>query len=298
MITVRGALPEEYSAAIFFDNDPKKIHNVAEKCPVIQGQRVPETASEIHPLPLNFPPLKTIVTAAGGEDRSPEETALRLARGQREDNKYVKYLRAMYVTTDYYDPVSGINPVVHRPIIEEWLHSLESPNTSVVLIDWDRTMTVIEGYYNSDYDIYKNDPRFRVLFSTFTKEEFYEDILRYLLGGDERLAALRSIFSIIGDLNIHICILTNNGSCPNQQFKDLIDKLMPPSVENLFIACSKPAPFNGHKGNKLKSIEQFRTLCNVVAGGGYRSHKHKKSRKRKTRIKHKHRRTRGRFNKN
>ena len=280
MITVRGALPEEYSAAIFFDNDPNKIQNVADKCPYIQGQHVPETAYEIHPLPLNFPPLKTIVNAAGGED-----------------NKYLKYLRAMYVTTDYYDPVSGINPVVHRPIIEEWLHSLESPNTSVVLIDWDRTMTVIEGYYNSEYDTYKNDPRFRVLFSTFTKEELYEDILRYLLGGDERLAALRSIFSIIGDLNIHICILTNNGSCSNQQFKDLIDKLMPPSVENLFIACSKPSPFYGHKGNKLKSIEQFRTLCNAI-GGGYRSHKLKKSKKRKTKIKHRHRRTRGRFNKN
>lgn len=272
MITVRGALPEEYSAAIFFDNDPNKIQNVAEKCPAIQGQSVPETAYEIHPLPLNFPPLKTIVTDAGGED-----------------NKYLKYLRAMYVTTDYYDPVSGINPIVHRPIIEEWLYSLESPDTSIVLIDWDRTMTVIEGFYNFDYDRFKNYPNFRQLFRTFTKDEFYEDILRYLLGGDARLAALRAIFSIIGDLKIHIGILTNNGSCPTQQFKDLINKLIPPSVENLFIACSKPAPFNGHKGNKLKSIEQFRTLCNPVLEGGrrYRSYKHKKqSRKGKAKIRH------------
>ena len=147
-------------------------------------------------------------------------------------------------------------------------------------------MTVIEGFYNSDYDTYKNDPRLRVLFSTFTKDEFYEDILRYLLGGDDRLRRLRDIFSIIGDLKIHICILTNNGSCPTQQFKDLINKLIPPSVENVFIACSKPGPFYGHKGNKLKSIEQFRSLCSPVVRGGSRSYRHnKKSRKGKAKSK-------------
>ncbi len=251
MITVRGGEIPEYTAAIFFDNDRNKIVNVADKCPAIRGQAVPETAYEIHGSPLNFPPLKNIINAAGGEN-----------------NSYVKFLRKNLVTYDYYDPVSGLNPVVHRPIIEEWLHSLEVPASSVFIIDWDRTMTVIEGVYNCDYDIFKTDPRTRELFATFTKEQLYEDILRYLLGGDERLAGLRSIFSILGDLKIHICILTNNGSCNSNFFKELVNRLMPESVENLFIACSKLAPFYGHKGNKLKSIVSFRTLCNAMGGGG------------------------------
>ncbi len=250
MITVRGVEVPEYSAAIFFDNDRNKIANVADKCPAIRGHAVPETAYEIHGSPLNFPPLKNIINAAGGEN-----------------NSYVKFLRKNLVTYDYYDPISGINPVVHRPVIEEWLHTLEMPATSIIIIDWDRTMTIIEGFYNCDYDIFKNDPRTRELFATFTKEQLYEDMLRYLLGGDERLVGLRSIFSIIGDLKIHICILTNNGSCSSNLFKELVNQLMPESVENLFIACSKPAPFYGHKGNKLKSIAPFRRLCNVMGGG-------------------------------
>lgn len=257
MITVRGSSPMDpgkYTSAIFFDNDHKKIKNIENICPLITRHLVNESEGELRPIKFNKEPIKSIIASAGGIE-----------------NTYYDYLLSSRIDEDYYDPISGINPDIHGPLVKEWMASLEVPEDSIVLFDWDRTITVFEGFY---FPPSLND--------TDEDEEFVEDCLRYIMGGDERLAAFRDLCSEIGFAGVSIGILTNNGNCNKDFFKALVEQLIPDDVENLFIICSRPEPFFGHKGFKLQSIDHFSDICNAEnnnMSGGLRRRRQRRSRK-------------------
>ncbi len=279
MIAIRGEPPEKYTSAIFFDNDIDMINKVKASCPTITSHAVPETAYNINPIKMHIEPLKSVIAGAGGEA-----------------NIYIKHLRSSNVQEDYLDPVSGFSDTVHGPLLDAWIGGLEDPESSIVLFDWDRTITVFEGsYYPSNWAEYIIKPHLRALLRGVSEEDFAEQALRYLMGGDERLAAFRERMRDLATRNIHIGVLTNSTMCGKDTFTTLVDILMPPEVNNVFILCSRPAPFNRNKGEKLKSIENFLNLCPAIAGGRRRAIKRRKSRKAIHRAK---RRTNRRLRKN
>lgn len=276
MINLRGSTPlppGKYTSAIFFDNDADKIENVDEICPSITGHLIPETEYPYPPTKFTDEPLKSVIQAAGSHR-----------------NTYVKYLNASNINEDYYDQLSGFDSDVHGPLLNSWLDGLEVPEDAIVLFDWDRTITKFEGfYYPPIFRELSQNPRARHFLRGVTEELFIEDALRYLLGGDERLTAFRDICQKIGERGVTIGILTNSGSCTTDYFKLFVDLLIPSEVDNLFILCSRPAPFRGNKGLKLKSIEHFSQLCPAFGGGYKRRRKTKRHLRLKRRSKRKSR---------
>ena len=279
MITLRGSqLPddEKYVAAIFFDNDQNKINNVSEICPQIDAIHVPETAYQVTPKSFDSPEMQGLIEQAGGDD-----------------NIYIHLLKNAGYSSDSYDFISGFSPEVHGPMLASWIGQRNDPTKSIILLDWDRTITVIEGFIQFDYEKYAD-------YSGMRKREYYNDFLRYLCGGDLRLYRLRELLDFAGERGIDVCVLTNNSACNNNVFSELVDTLVPNSVENLFLACSIYPPFNGNKGQKLKSMSVFSELCKPKMKGGNRHRRRQRTRKGRL----SHRRTsskrgrRGRFNKN
>ena len=215
--------------------------------------------------------MKTIIEAAGSYD----------------DNIYIHLLHKFGYGDDSFDPISGINPRTHGSQLKQWIDSRNDPTKSIILLDWDRTITVIEGFIAFDYEKYAE-------YSQMQRSEYYNDFLRYLCGGDLRLFHIRELLDYAGERNIDVCILTNNNACDSDIFLELVNTLVPHSVENLFVACSLYEPFNGHKGLKLKSIEAFSDLCIMGQRAGFR----RRSRRLRQRHGRKSRTKRGRFNKN
>ena len=96
-----------------------------------------------------------------------------------------------------------------------------SNNLKVVIFDWDRTLTSVEGWYP---DFFKD------LYSNYTtdiddpsdlpepNDEFYEttykkavaDTAQYLFGGANRERTLKNMFSFLHANNISVFIITNN----------------------------------------------------------------------------------------
>ncbi len=266
MITLRGSpLPddEKYVAGIFFDNDKNKIINVSEICPGISTIHVPETAYHVTPKSFDSPEMQELMEQAGGDD-----------------NIYIHLLKNAGYTSDSYDFISGFSPEVHGPTLASWIGQRNDPTKSIILLDWDRTITVIEGFMQFDYEKYSE-------YSGLRKRDYYNDFLRYLCGGDTRLYRFRELLDFAGERGIDVCILTNNSACNSDVFSELVDTLVPSSVENLFIACSIYAPFNGNKGQKLKSMPQFSDLCKPEINGGFKRRRRLRSRK----LSKRHRRT-------
>ncbi len=295
MQTVRGSAPvdpSKYKHAMFFDNDHAKIENITQYCPTIETQKVPETATKIPFMSLTTSPLKELKDSVGGYA-----------------NIYVKILQYLSNNEDMFDPISGINIEEQKPIIEEWIDSIEKPEEAIILFDWDRTITLFEGVFlPKKFEDLMTGPITRPLVTGITETQFLEDALRYLLGGDARLAAFRELSEKIGKAGVSIGILTNSGSCGWTIYTNLVNQLFPPEVNNLFIICSRPPPASGHKGKKLRSQPEFSVLCaapSAAAGGSappfvgepWGGGSRRRSRRRTGRRLRKRTR-RGRFNKN
>ena len=261
MYVLRGALlpdEEKYIAAIFFDNDQNKIINVSDTCPHIFTTHVPETAYHVSQKSFDSPEMQKLMEAAGGDD-----------------NIYIHLLKNAGYNSDSYDFISGFSPEVHGPMLASWIGQRKDPTKSIILLDWDRTITVIEGFIEFDYEKFAD-------YSGMRKRDYYNDFLRYLCGGDERLYRLRELLDYAGERGIDVAVLTNNSACNGRVFAELVDTLVPNSVENLFLACSIYPPFNGNKGLKLKSMPQFSELCKHNMSGGSTTRKRRRSQKRRS----------------
>jgi hypothetical protein len=255
LVPVRGEpLPtDQYKAAIFFDNDHKKIDQVAAACSLIRGVTVPETSIKSSQLAVKYTdePLRTIISESGGED-----------------NIYIKVANANGQVDELYDPVSGIN-AEHIGQLTSWLSETAAEGSRAVLLDWDRTITKVEGvllpkYIMPDVSI---GSMFQQVIATGgsigakTETDLIEDMLKIICGGPARLAMLRDMCDRIKDSGAHLIILTNNDSCITKSFKQLVDGLVPKPGPPTFLACSKFAPFYGDKGARLRSNSIFHFVC-------------------------------------
>lgn len=162
-----------------------------------------------------------------------------------ETNQYTnKY--AEYVSTprrgEFYMPTEAITGIGKEIVInEEGDESMEAfanntafiytfivdnsipNNLKVVIFDWDRTLTSVEGWYPDFFkDIYPNYttdncdlPEPTTEFDEIIFKKAVADTAQYLFGGAERERTLKNIFSFLHANNISVFIITNNTTASN-----------------------------------------------------------------------------------
>ncbi len=174
-------------------------------------------------------------------------------------NIYAKYVYKFM--GEHIMPCVGITDD-HINNIIEW--SYNNNVDKYIFFDWDRTITVVEGIII---------PKLPSTYSTYGID--IEDVLNYLLGGNERKENLKNMFNILGNNNVKIYIITNNDSAlkinDNKKSKrinfiNLIKQLIPTFTDNNLI-CSfnhKTVNLSGKlKSNKAKALNQNRHRDNL-----------------------------------
>jgi len=257
----RGEEPK-FGAAIFFDNDRHRIAEVREFCENIRLVPIDEMA-ELHAYPFADGILEDYIDTL-------------------DYNVYLEAIQHLGVVSDMLDPLSGIEDE-HIATFDAWLEETKTVPNRAALFDWDRTITVIEGFYPenlADIVKWRNE-------NEVSLKDWREDTLIYLCGGNERLTKLRAMFARAHAAGVKNIVLTNNGMCTSSIFTDLAQHLFHPVPVDAI--CGKL--YNLHKGQALRAHPQFTELC-AVRGGRSRKCGRSKSRRHAVR---KERRTRKRL---
>jgi hypothetical protein len=257
-----------YEAAIFFDNDTNNFYEpkkgVCEVCPNDDKMRcIPINETEnIQKCKWDEEPLKSYIKQFGNE------------------NIYLNALRILY-DSDKFDVVSGIQDY-EISTLNDWIEETESlGDRRAAIFDWDRTLTMFEGLVLGRGSVRKLLETFIKMtplkskkhdsLQDFTKEITSEDILLYLLGGEERLAKIREIFQNCYTNQISIYILTNNGLAKdNDSYREILAKLFDGIPYTLIWSGDGQG-----KGIHLKKIAKFKKICGIVSdtAGGKRKTK-------------------------
>jgi hypothetical protein len=223
-------------------------------------------------------------------------------------NTYCQALRYIGQTEDHYDKNAGIkywDPVLEA--VETLQAEHPDPDEIIyVLLDWDRTITTFEGYYPVEDLISKIEEKNTTSDSKFPidRKQLYEDQLRYLLGGWTSLSRARRCLKILATEypNVHVWILTNNGSCDDPRRPD--DRSFRNMVAALSLHINRVVGaawlYAGNKTRALTSeLVKSRSEGGVTGGvtGGGNSSASSSGGSRKTRKRHGpgHSRTRGRY---
>lgn len=224
------AAPAKYEAAIFFDNDKSQRLNVSIIC--LRNMQIVEINETYGPPELKFDtdPLKSYIESLG-------------------TNHYVNMLRWGAIEKDAYDPVSGIQET-HMEAGRGWLAETAGKRRAA-LFDWDRTITVFEGYISTkDAHMYIE---WGIINGLFTRDQYLEDMLVYLCGGTARINALRLFIAALANAGVDIYVLTNNTGCGNDHYNEMVSALFGDLPHN--IICGKDYRFN--KGIAIARMPRF-----------------------------------------
>jgi hypothetical protein len=248
-----------YDTAIFFDNDADHIKDVYDAC--VHDSMV---AVKVTDAPRGYRLREQTMDSPLMDEYILDNIA--------PDNTYVEYLRKHGGKMEY-DPFSGFNVSGEKDSdmykLTQWIMKTRpsrntvprgrSPSTErssvdgrgrrCVILDWDRTITVMEGLILPDGGSLASmkgvDP---------------EDILLYLCGGYERLRSLRSIFRTLKRHGIDLMILTNNPLGITPAFMELAHALT--QGWKIEIGASYYPPWDGNKAMYLKADDRFsQVLC-------------------------------------
>jgi hypothetical protein len=230
---------------IFFDNDEEKVGQFRGK-PGIIAVKISETYGPV-----------------GESDPKSYYFFQELLKNK---NTYLAFLRSGK-WRDSFDGESGIHSIRPNPDgpprIPDSIYGFNEdliaphPELKYFVFDWDRTLTLFEGvvmtpsttfdpskggYLKSMRDSFGGSPSIQAKIDDLSPVT-PEDMLLYLFGGSARLEAIRGWMRSLKTGDRQIIILTNNGSCGNKGFTELVDAFMP----GCKIVCSRVAPFYGDK---------------------------------------------------
>ena len=132
------------------------------------------------------------------------------------------------------------------------IHKITKRKASVVIFDWDLTLSVCNGIYTPGLS-FANDN----IFPDITKMNYtFEEMAHFYAGSLERLDAIKKMFKTLRDKGTKIFILTNNGwgNKPNDfiKFLNIYDPLLV-SDEIIYGNHDKINVINKHPFYKLKS---------------------------------------------
>lgn len=231
-----AAAAPRYSRALFVDNDATQVQLVKESLPRIDVIRIPESET-VMPTPMSEIQRRFDIP---------------------ETNKYIERAHRIYKNPDHLlDPVSGIQDS-HIALIDAWLATVR--DHSALLMDWDRTLSMFEGYFGDDEgEIIGN------------RVAYYEDLLVFLLGGAKRLTAIRDMIARAHAKHVDLYVVTNNGGCddPGSGFNHFVAQLFHPIRMPYILICGRY--FDYHKGKALESDPRFAQLKMASSGGGART---------------------------
>ena len=263
-----------FQAAIFMDNSNRCINDVRAYCPTIELVQIPESMAGSPNVPINDLLMQQYIATA-----------------HLEHNSYLRFMNIVGINDHGYDPISGIREP-HIEAFDRWEAATRElgPNRALIL-DWDRTITIIEGVvlprvpnmaFSQILEYLGNPPG--VLPVTAV------DTLMFMCGGGERLNMLVRWLSRVAELGIHIMILTNSPA-PVQSarmYYELISTLVQGYPNCSIMHSGQLSPYVGNKGAALRADRRFSELCGGGGGwgGGYRkrmSRRNRNNKKRKTR---------------
>lgn len=235
-IRMTAAAALRYNRALFVDNDATQVQIVKESLPRIDVIHIPESET-VMPTPMSEIQRRFDIP---------------------ETNKYVERAHRIRTKPSHLlDSVSGIQDK-HIALIDAWLATLRGPGA--LLMDWDRTLSMFEGYYGDDEGEIIGD-----------RAAYYEDVLVFLLGGARRLTAIRDMIARAHAKHVDVYVVTNNGGCddPGSGFNHFVAQLFHPISVPYTLICGRY--FDHHKGKALVSNPRFAQLKMASSGGGART---------------------------
>lgn len=155
-----------------------------------------------------------------------------------------------FANNSYYDhfkatgtPTDGFNKM-HGEHLIAWCNKITTP---IVLFDWDRTITLFDGF------VLENHP-----FTYSSKGIRIKDVMEYICGGYTRLTFLSQVFSDIRKRNGEIFIITNNPASVhnNEEFIKLIRSIDPHFKKKCLLYG------HGNKRTALLTCDYFMKLIN------------------------------------
>lgn len=204
---IRPIIDRRKKTVRFYDNEEHHIVAIQEMCEHIDAIYVKDV--------ILFPP--GIAYPANYADTEERSTYVLSVLEERD--------RFGIPSGEPYGAVVGIAPEHMEELL---LWSDENPLEKVVLLDWDRTLSIVEGMIS---------PPAGSKYADFGID--YESVIRYVCGGKTRVNYLKKHLSAVADKGVEIFILTNNPICDQNkpEFLELI-KLLIPTMDLDHIVCS------------------------------------------------------------
>jgi hypothetical protein len=185
---------------------------------------------------------------------------------------YIAFLAKNYpgfLREEMIDEGSGIRAEDVRAL-REWVER-NTGKRMVVLFDWDRTLTTIEGGFytaNSFAEMIKTLASF-----VDTSGLTVENMVEYYVGGMERLTMLQEMFDFLYSKNVTIYILTNNRVCIDHP--KMLTQLANVLTRNRQVHLICSAAHDHNKQRAILATEKVRHLC-PMRGGKRSKHTHKR----------------------
>ena len=196
-----------------------------------------------------------------------------------ENNTYAKYLQEMIVTNltarneilkqDAWEGVLRIGYPNNGLNIEDLLVWSSSNNgKKIVLSDWDRTITIVEGMYFGPTDGVLTQ-------KVETGEISLEDLLVYLMGDKDRLEKVTNMFKTLDGNGVPIYILTHNRNASKnnwpqnrQLYIKILQQLMPfrsaEEIDRMLFSSADYKLLNSIKdGDVENSYRKYKSTCAI-----------------------------------
>lgn len=198
----------------FYDNDPEII------------KQFERSKKYVESILVSDKPNKDILT-----NGSPASLYTHLFLKEYPDNKFAQYLLSVknkeIFTSIGFSELDYVN-------LREWTLNRHY-KTKVVIFDWDRTLSVIEGVLLP--------PNKTLTKEMADKGVTYHDIALYYSGGKTRMKLLQKMFKFLHDKGVEVFILTNNpiAACNWRKLNDFaVGEL---SRENFFGVVKQLNPY-------------------------------------------------------
>ena len=251
-------------AALFVDNDQRYIDQVRLCGPKVTTMKV-AGSDPLQGVLLTSPAYQAHVNGLTKAGKATAEIVQKLI-AMESRGKQVEFL----------DPGSGIQ-AADADRIRSWVESRKGQNLAV-LVDYDRTLTVIEGgiFFAPSLEALRirlHELLPEVDSSTLTVEGF----VNYSMGGSVRVTMLQDLFDFLYANNVAVYVLTNNGACATAA--DLFHAVVSVLTKGRPVKYLCGVNFGLDKQKAFQSDESLRPLCSRK--GGRRRKRTKKSKQSK-----------------